>query len=161
MSFLEIGGHRHALPVGESVIGSDESSLVSLAVEGVLPRHAILHAHPNGEVHLKRAEEAAEVLVNGVRLGPNPTPLLHGDKVTVGGQEIGFVDEQKSGSTQYVQAIDPATLAGMMKPGSKKRSPRHHRLGDPRHIDLPRVGSAWGQGGHQLVGTARQPALGR
>jgi len=40
-----------------------------------------------------------------VRLGAEPTPLLHGDKVEVGGQELTFVDERRSGSTQYVQAM--------------------------------------------------------
>src|SRR5213075_396946 len=31
--------------------------------------------------------------------------LLHGDKVEVGGQELTFVDERRSGSTQYVKAM--------------------------------------------------------
>src|SRR5437762_9906536 len=46
---------------------------------------------------------AAEVLINGVRLGAEPTPLLHGDKVEVGGHELTFVDERRSGSTQFIQ----------------------------------------------------------
>ena len=123
MSFLEFGGKRHALPVGESVLGSDASAIVPLAGDGVLPQHAIIQSHPDGQVAIRKAQASAEVMVNGVRLGPNPTPLLHGDKVTVGGQEFSFIDERKSGSTQYVQAIDPATLAGMVKPSAKKRKP--------------------------------------
>jgi pSer/pThr/pTyr-binding forkhead associated (FHA) protein len=52
------------------------------------------------------------VLINGVRLGAEPTPLLHGDKVEVGGQELTFVDERRSGSTQYVQAMNiPQAIA--------------------------------------------------
>ncbi|MEE8134093.1 MAG: FHA domain-containing protein, partial [Gemmatimonadales bacterium] len=123
MSFLEIGGQRHALPIGESVLGSDPSAIVPLEGDDVLPQHAVIQAHPDGQVAIRRAQESAEVMVNGVRLGPNPTPLLHGDRVTVGGHEFSFIDERKSGSTQYVQAIDPATLAGMMKPSAKKRKP--------------------------------------
>jgi len=123
MSFLEFGGQRHALPIGESVLGSDASAIVPLVGDDVLPQHAVIQAHPDGQVAIRRAHESAEVMVNGVRLGPNPVPLLHGDRVTVGKHEFSFVDERKSGSTQYVQAIDPATLAGMMKPSAKKRKP--------------------------------------
>src|SRR6266850_3044916 len=55
---------------------------------------------------------AADVLINGVRLGAEPTPLLHGDKVEVAGQELTFVDERRSGSTQYVQAMSlPQAMA--------------------------------------------------
>src|SRR6185503_5782179 len=45
-------------------------------------------------------------------------PLLHGDKVQVGQFELLFVDERRSGSTQYVQAVDPNKLQGA-KPGKK------------------------------------------
>jgi pSer/pThr/pTyr-binding forkhead associated (FHA) protein len=123
MSFLEFGGQRHALPLGESVIGSDASAVVTLEGDDVLAQHAVIEAHPDGQVAIRRAHESADVLVNGVRLGPNPTPLLHGDKVGVGKHELSFIDERKSGSTQYIQAIDPATLAGMVKPSGKKRKP--------------------------------------
>src|SRR5437899_8796802 len=44
-------------------------------------------------------------MINGVRLGSEPTPLLHGDKVEVGDHELTFVDERRSGSTRYVQAL--------------------------------------------------------
>jgi pSer/pThr/pTyr-binding forkhead associated (FHA) protein len=37
--------------------------------------------------------------------------LLHGDKVQIGPVELLFVDERRSGSTQYVEAVDPASLA--------------------------------------------------
>lgn len=123
MSFLEFGGQRHALPVGESVIGSDASALLVLPGEEVLPQHAVVQSHPDGQVAIRVAHESAEILVNGVKLGPNPTPLLHGDKVSLGGHELSFIDERKSGSTQYVQAVDPATMAGMLKPSSRKRKP--------------------------------------
>jgi pSer/pThr/pTyr-binding forkhead associated (FHA) protein len=46
-----------------------------------------------------------------VRLGPQPSPLLHGDKIEIAGHELLFVDERRSGSTQYVQAVSPAMFA--------------------------------------------------
>src|SRR5207247_5120367 len=59
----------------------------------------------DGQVVIRKATPAAEVLINGVRLGAEPTPLLHGDKVEVGGNELTFVDERRSGSTQFSQKI--------------------------------------------------------
>ncbi len=105
MALLELGGKRFPLPQGEIVLGSDPGSVIPLAVPGVLPRHAKLKGLPDGQVVITKAVPEAEVLINGVRLGAEPTPLLHGDKVEVGGQELTFVDERRSGSTQYVQAM--------------------------------------------------------
>src|SRR5947208_1187203 len=114
MALLEMGGRggqRFTLPQGEVVLGSDPGSAIPLAVPGVLPRHAKLKSLPDGQVVISKAVPEAEVLINGVRLGAEPTPLLHGDKVEVGGQELTFVDERRSGSTQYVQAMSPQALA--------------------------------------------------
>ncbi len=119
MSYLEVGGRRHSVPVGEMVIGSAPTAHVVVSEPGVLPRHAVVQGMPDGQAAIRLGDEGASVLVNGVRLGPQPTPLLHGDKVEVGELELLFVDERRSGSTQYVQAIDPATLAGH-KPGERR-----------------------------------------
>ena len=112
MALLEMGGRRFALPQGEVLLGADPSCAIPLAVPGVLPRHAKLKSLADGQVVITKAVPEAEVLINGVRLGAEPTPLLHGDKVEVGGQELTFVDERRSGSTQYVQAMSvPQAMA--------------------------------------------------
>jgi pSer/pThr/pTyr-binding forkhead associated (FHA) protein len=111
MSFLEVGGLRVTIPPGESVIGTQPGAAVALAGAAVLPRHALLHASPDGQVVVRRAADNAEILINGVPLGAQPTPLLHGDKVEISGHELLFVDERRSGSTQYIQAMHPAALA--------------------------------------------------
>jgi len=112
MALLELGGKRFTLPQGEVVLGANPDSAIPLAVPGVLPRHATLKSLPDGQVVISKAVPEAEVLINGVRLGAEPTPLLHGDKVEVGGQELTFVDERRSGSTQYVQAMSgPQAMA--------------------------------------------------
>lgn len=116
MSYLELGGKRFTIPVGEIRIGADPTSQVVLAGAQIHPRHAVVQGYADGQVAIRRAREDAEILVNGVRLGPQPTPLLHGDKVQVGQHEMRFVDERRSGSTQYVAAVDPAMLAAMAKP---------------------------------------------
>src|SRR6266513_6172766 len=105
MALLELGGKRIPVPQGEVLLGSDPSCAIAVLAPGVLPRHAKLKGLADGQVVITKAVPEAEVLINGVRLGAEPTPLLHGDKVEVGGQELTFVDERRSGSTQYVQAM--------------------------------------------------------
>ena len=111
MSLLELGGKKFTIPVGEVALGSDASCAISLAGPGILPRHALLQGQADGQVVIRKASPGADVLINGVRLGAEPTPLLHGDKVEVGGQELTFVDERRSGSTQYVQAVNLPPVA--------------------------------------------------
>jgi pSer/pThr/pTyr-binding forkhead associated (FHA) protein len=108
MSLFELGGTRYPIPVGEVVLGSDPQCAIRITGPGILARHAVLQGQADGAVVIRKASPAAEVLINGVRLGAEPTPLLHGDKVEAGGQELTFVDERRSGSTQFVQALTPA-----------------------------------------------------
>src|SRR3989440_612663 len=118
MALLELGGKKFTIPVGEVTLGSDAGCAISLAGPAVLPQHALLQGQADGQVIIRKASPAADVLINGVRLGAEPTPLLHGDKVEVGGHELTFVDERRSGSTQFVKAF-PATAAGPPKAGAK------------------------------------------
>ena len=112
MALLEMGGRKYTIPAGDVFLGSDPACAIHLTVAGVLPRHAKLKGMPDGQVVIAKAVPAADVLINGVRLGAEPTPLLHGDKVEVAGQELTFVDERRSGSTQYVQAMNlPEAMA--------------------------------------------------
>ncbi len=119
MALLELGGKRFTIPVGEVTLGSDASCAISLSGAAVLPRHVLLQGQADGQVIIRKASPAADVLINGVRLGAEPTPLLHGDKVEVGGHELTFVDERRSGSTQFVKAFTAATAAGPAKAGGK------------------------------------------
>lgn len=106
MALLEMAGKKFPVPAGEVVLGSDPGCAIALTGAGVLPRTALLKGTPDGQVAIRKAVPDAEVSVNGVRLGAEPTPLLHGDKVQVGPHELTFVDERRSGSTMYVAAVD-------------------------------------------------------
>src|SRR2546427_2613889 len=119
MALLERAGKKFPIPVGEVTVGSDADCAISLAGAAVLPQHALLQGHADGQVIIRRASPAAEVLINGVRLGAEPTPLLHGDKIEVGSHELTFVDERRTGSTQFVKAFTPATAGGPAKPSVK------------------------------------------
>src|SRR5438552_1918265 len=112
MALLEMGGKRFTIPAGEVHLGSDASSAIQLSGPGVLAKHAIFRGTPDGQVVVRKAVPEADVTINGVRLGAEPTPLLHGDKVQVAGHELTFVDERRSGSTQYISAMKaPEALA--------------------------------------------------
>jgi len=105
MSMLELGGRRFTIPMGEVVLGSDPQCAISLTGAGLLPRHALLSGQPDGQVVIRKATPDAELMINGVRLGAEPTPLLHGDKLQVAGHELSFVDERRSGSTAFIPAM--------------------------------------------------------
>jgi pSer/pThr/pTyr-binding forkhead associated (FHA) protein len=105
MALLEWGGKRVPVATGELVLGSEAGCALQLTGSGVQPQHAIIRGMPDGQVVIRKAVPQADVVINGVRLGAEPTPLLHGDKVEIGGHELTFVDERRSGSTQYIQAV--------------------------------------------------------
>jgi pSer/pThr/pTyr-binding forkhead associated (FHA) protein len=116
MIHLEIDGERHPIAAGETVIGSALDSAVVLSGEGVRPRHAVVQGAPPGAA-IRTAEADAEVKVNGVRLGAEPTPLLHGDKIQIGGHELLVVDTARAGSTQL---FDSGAFADLAPPKSVK-----------------------------------------
>ncbi len=118
MSYIEIGGRRHSIPTGETTLGTDSSNQIALGVANPASQSAVLQGLPDGQVAIRRANPNSNILVNGVKLGPQPTPLLHGDKIEVAGQELLFVDDRRSGSTQYIQAVTPASMETAAKSAS-------------------------------------------
>ena len=114
MIHLEIGGERYPIAAGETVIGSAAENAVVLSGSGVHPRHAIVRGTPGAAV-IQPATPAAEVLVNGVRVGPEPTPLLHGDKVSIGAHELLVADSTRAGSTQL---FDSGAFTDLVPPPS-------------------------------------------
>jgi pSer/pThr/pTyr-binding forkhead associated (FHA) protein len=111
MIHLEIDGERYPIAAGETVIGSAPDSTVVLEGEGVRPRHAVVQGMPAGGAAIRAAADEAEVRVNGVRLGSDPTPLLHGDKIGIGNRELLVVDPTRAGSTQLFDSGAFADLA--------------------------------------------------
>ncbi|HXE56857.1 MAG TPA: FHA domain-containing protein, partial [Gemmatimonadales bacterium] len=107
---LEVGGRRYAIPAGELVVGSDPDCAVRLEGPGIRPRHAVFAAGVAGTTVVRRGADDAEVLINGVRLGAEPAPVLHGDKIQVGEHELLVADERRSGSTQFMSAASLAAL---------------------------------------------------
>jgi pSer/pThr/pTyr-binding forkhead associated (FHA) protein len=117
MIHLEIGGERYPIVAGETVIGSATDSRVLLEGEGVRPHHAVVQGMPAGAAAIRAADTQAEVRVNGVRLGSDPTPLLHGDKIGIGAHELLVVDPARAGSTQL---FDSGAFADLVPPAGQK-----------------------------------------
>jgi pSer/pThr/pTyr-binding forkhead associated (FHA) protein len=117
MLHLEFGGERYAIAAGETTIGSAPDNRVVLAGEAVQPHHAVVQAGQPGSVAIRPLAADAEVKVNGVKLGAEPTPLLHGDKIAIGGQELRVVDTARGGSTQL---FDSGAFSDLAPPKSAK-----------------------------------------
>jgi pSer/pThr/pTyr-binding forkhead associated (FHA) protein len=118
MMHLEIGGARVPVPAGETIIGSAPGSAIVLEGEGVQPRHAILLGTPQGAAAIRAAGPEADLLVNGVRLGADPTPVLHGDKIQIGPHEVLAVDDRRIGHTQLFDSGAFTDLAPSARPAA-------------------------------------------
>src|SRR5258708_12582895 len=143
MALLELGSKKFPIPPGTVALGSGAGCAIQVGGADVLPRHALFEGTPDGQVVIRKAVPEAEVLINGVRLGAEPTPLLHGDKVQVGPNELTFVDERRSGSTQYVEAVNLPQMMAQAAKGQRAKTGttdprvvpfthrRHHPLATP------------------------------
>lgn len=108
MAFIQL--NEKQIPVGadEVSIGGHSGATISIAnADGKGPA-AVVMTGADGKAAIRRVDANASVKVNGVALGVEPTPLIHGDKIEVSGQELTFADEQKSGSTQFLSAAQIA-----------------------------------------------------
>jgi len=116
MMELEVGGRRIPVATGDTVIGSAPWCAIVLEGEGVRPHHAVVHGTPGGAAAIRTAGADAEVSINGVRLGTDPTPVLHGDKIQIFEHEILAVDPQRAGNTQLFDSGAFADLPAPVKP---------------------------------------------
>ncbi len=107
MMELEFAGQRTPIPVGELVIGADPSC--GLKLTGVAAAHAVMAGAADGSATVRRVGEN-DVLLNGVKLGAEPAPVLHGDKIQVGLHELLVHDPRRSGSTAFVSASEVARM---------------------------------------------------
>ena len=104
---LEYGGRRYPVAAGGIVIGSGPDAGLAVHAPAVRPRHALVRLLKPGMAVVTAEEPGAEILVNGSRLGPDPTPLMHGDKLVIGGAQIAVSDPDRAGATRIVGAVPP------------------------------------------------------
>jgi pSer/pThr/pTyr-binding forkhead associated (FHA) protein len=145
MPYLQLDGQHYPLIAGENTVGGSEGSRIRLAEnanDGVL---ASLEVGADGATVVRRV--AGTVKVNGVALGAEPAPLLHGDKIDVAGRELFFGDDRRGGNTQFVQPVrlpEGASHAQGGKPTAATGG-RVISLVDGREYPVPAGGLVFGR----------------
>ena len=147
MPYLQLDHRKFPLPDGESTIGAVDGADVRLPGEvGALA--AVLSVSPLGRT-IRRAQPDAEFSVNGVRVGAEPLPLLHGDRIRIGAHELRFGMDAQAGSTTVVDAgavaAAIAARAGAPTPPRIATGGRLVSLVDGREYAIPAAGLTVGR----------------
>lgn len=87
---LEYAGRRYPVTGVDLTLGADPGATVVLS--GALPRHAVVRALGDRMATIRAVEAGADISVNGVALGPDPTPLLDGDTIVIGAHELKVIN---------------------------------------------------------------------
>ena len=149
MPVLQLNDQQFPLQAGTTRVGSGGEADVPLPADPGLGIQAIIDRAGQGPMTIRRAGPSASVRVNGVLLGAEPTPLMHGDKVEIGGVELRFADDAKGGATQFVSASEIAALAGSKRAGAARPTAasggRVVSLVDGKEYTVPSRGLVFGR----------------
>ena len=149
MPVLQLNDQQFPLQAGTTRIGSGGDADVPLPTEPGLGVQALIERAGSGPMTIRRASPTASVRVNGVLLGAEPTPLMHGDKVEIGGVVLRFADDAKGGATQFVSASDMAAIAGARRAGAPRATAasggRLVSLVDGKEYTVPGNGLVFGR----------------
>ena len=106
MAYVQIGDRQYPLVAGENGIGSVDGTRIPVpaGLNGEREVSAAIVVEADGSCVIRRVG-SLDVAVNGVQLGAEPTPLIHGDKVDVGPAELFFGDDRKGGNSKFVAAV--------------------------------------------------------
>ena len=111
MAHFQLADKQVALRAGDMTVGSGAGMDIAVAGGPPASAMAVVTIKGDGAVSVRRGFDGAPVRVNGVQLGVEPTPMMHGDKLEVAGHEFTFADDKKSGSTQFLSGAELAELA--------------------------------------------------
>src|SRR5688572_19069034 len=117
---LEYGGQRVLIAAGDLIIGSAPEATVRLAGPTVLPRHALVRLAQPGRAVIQPATAEAVGRVNGTPVGREPTPVMHGDRIQIGGEELVVSDPARGGATEVRSALPSGTAGGAPAPGRSR-----------------------------------------
>ena len=112
MPVLQLNDKHFPLGAGSTRIGSGDDVQIALPGDADSGAQAEIERAAGGPVTIRRANPTAHVRVNGVLLGAEPTPLMHGDRVEIGGVELRYADDTIAGATQFVSVSDLGSLPG-------------------------------------------------
>lgn len=129
MAYIQLHGKQFPIPDGGLTLGCHDGAGLRLSGDDASARAVIVRAE-DGTALIRRDAADAVILVNGVQLGGEASPLLHGDKIEMAGEEMRYGDAAQGGSTQFVSSAQVAELAARAKPAApaKPTLPRGGRL---------------------------------
>jgi len=120
MPVLQLNDQHYPLGAGPIRLGPGGEAHIALPGDPALGVQAVIDRAPGGAMTIRRADPTAQVRVNGVVLGAEPTPLMHGDRVEIGGVELRYAEDAKAGATQFVSVNDMAALHGNARKGGAR-----------------------------------------
>jgi hypothetical protein len=113
MPVISLQDQKFALQPGETRLGGGAGVDVPVTTDAAAGVQALVRVSGNDQVAIRRASDTAVVRVNGVLLGVEPTPLMHGDRIEIAGRELLYADDRKAGATQFMSSSD--ALAAVQK----------------------------------------------
>ncbi len=122
MAHIRFDDKRIELSAGELRIGTGDEAQVRFDAGPEKGTLAIIIVDPSGTATVRRVSAGATILVNGVALGVEPAPLLHGDRIEVAGRQLHFSDDHNAGSTVLMPALDtaPAPMRSRLRDGASR-----------------------------------------
>jgi len=149
MAVLQLDDKQFPLSEGIIRIGAGAEADVVLSTDDALGVQAVIERTGDHAVAIRRAAPQSEVRVNGVLLGAEPTPLIHGDKVEVAGLEMRFADDSKRGETHYMSVEAVPSESGARRTGAARPvAPSGGRLVslvDGKEYEVPEQGLVIGR----------------
>ena len=117
MAYFQFHGTQYPVPAEGLTIGSFDGAGLQLPGDDASLR-AVVTLAADGSAVIRRDSPDAVILLNGIQLGAEPSPLLHGDKVEMAGEELRYGDVRQGGSTQFVSGAQVAEMARAAKAGA-------------------------------------------
>src|SRR5688572_29452566 len=164
MPVIQVNDKQHTLKQGQTRLGAGPGVDVAVSTNEALGLQAILEVGGDNRAIIRRARDGAQVKVNGVMLGVEPTPLMHGDKIDVSGTDVLFSEDKKVGATAFIAAADLAGIAAMKRAGPARATAntggRLVSLVDGKEYAIPNAGAFFGrEAGSDIV--VAQPEVSR
>ena len=145
MPYIQLEGQHYPLIAGENPVGGNAGARIRLTGNGGEGIQASVDVGADGAAVVRRLD--GTVKVNGVALGAEPAPLLHGDRIDVAGRELFFGDDRRAGNTQFVQPVRLAESAPTAAADRRTASTggRIISLVDGREYPVPDAGLVFGR----------------
>ena len=157
MPVIKVNDQPYSLRPGANRLGAGDDADVRVGGDAALGIQAIIDVDRHDRVVIRRFGDQSTIRVNGVVL-IEPAPLMHGDKVEIGGSELLYSDDSKAGVTQYISAEEIAAIA-RRRPGTPRATAatggRLVSLVDGKDYTIPPAGLTIGRDASSVVVVAQ------